>query len=287
VDCVDAIVKRLMMTREFGGRITLMDRLLHQRTYRMRIRYTTKTEGKVLWNGNQVLVDDKKFDMDGIPTTVVHGSVETVRDRLYTKLMFADGNAIPTVDVGSLADNPAETSGGWSFLDNTRNVFPVDGRRWMWRRLASEGDSIGARFIEGGIANIGGWGDIWWRQGAIKAYFQQLRRFKELMVLVHLSVRPTARATKLLSIPHTNGAEAQNQKGVFTENGTVSSVTAYLKGFNASQKAKFTHWYVPKEVGGLVVQFFWLIQPFIEQLQATVREDVEVGGEERSDQFQE
>jgi hypothetical protein len=47
VDGVDAMVKRFMTIRDFGGRITPMDRLLHQRTYGMRIRYTTKAEGTV------------------------------------------------------------------------------------------------------------------------------------------------------------------------------------------------------------------------------------------------
>jgi hypothetical protein len=77
----------------------------------MRIRYTTKAEGTVSWNGNQVLIDDKKFDMDGI-RTVVHGLVEAVKERLHVELMFADEDTVPAVDIGSLVDNPAETSEG-------------------------------------------------------------------------------------------------------------------------------------------------------------------------------
>ena len=286
VDGVDAMVKRFMTIRDFGGRITPMDRLLHQRTYGMRIRYTTKAEGTVSWNSNQVLIDDKKFDMDGI-RTVVHGLVEAVRERLHVGLMFAGDDTVPAVDIGSLADNPAETSEGWSFLNDTRNVFPVDGRRWMWRRLAKEEDGIGAKFVEGGFGNIRGWQDIRWKRRAIKQYFREVRRFKEeLMVLVHLSAGAPARATELLSIRHTNGVEARNQRGVFIDNGTVSFVTAYHKGFSASQKAKIIHRYVPREVGELVVQFLWLVQPFIEQLQSAVAEEAEVGDAGQSDRFQ-
>lgn len=76
-----------------------------------------------------------------------------------------------------------------------------------------------------------------------------------MMVLVHLSAGAPARATELLRIRHTNGVEARNQRGVFIDNGTVSFVTAYYKGFSASQKAKIIHRYVPREVGELVVQF--------------------------------
>jgi hypothetical protein len=77
-----------------------------------------------------VLIDDKKFDIDGI-RMVVHGLVEAVKERLYVELMFADNDTVPVVDIGSLVDNPAETSKRWSFLNDARNVFPVDGRRWM------------------------------------------------------------------------------------------------------------------------------------------------------------
>jgi hypothetical protein len=102
-----------------------------------------------------VLINNKKFDMDGI-RTVVHGLVEAVKERLHIELMFVDKDTVPAVDIGSLVDNPAETSKGWSFLNDTRNVFLVDGRRWMWRRLAKEEDGIGAKFVEGGFGNIRG-----------------------------------------------------------------------------------------------------------------------------------
>jgi len=56
-----------------------------------------------------VLIDNKKFDMDSI-RTVVHGLIEVVRERLHVRLMFTDDDMVPAVDIGSLADNLAETS---------------------------------------------------------------------------------------------------------------------------------------------------------------------------------
>jgi hypothetical protein len=73
--------------------------------------------------------------------------------------------------------------------------------------------------------------------------------------LVHLSIEAPARATELLSIQYTNGIEAQNQREVFIDNGTISFVTVYHKGFSASQKAKIIYQYMLREVGELVVQF--------------------------------
>jgi hypothetical protein len=102
-----------------------------------------------------VLINDKKFDIDSI-CIVVHSLVEVVKERLHIELMFVDKDIVPAVDIGSLVDNPAETSEGWSFLNDTHNVFLVDGRRWIWRRLAKEEDGIGARFVKGGLGNIRG-----------------------------------------------------------------------------------------------------------------------------------
>jgi hypothetical protein len=58
-----------------------------------------------------VLIDNKTFDIDSI-YTVVHSLVEAVRERLHIKLMFADDNIVPTVNISSLADNLAKTSEG-------------------------------------------------------------------------------------------------------------------------------------------------------------------------------
>jgi hypothetical protein len=57
------------------------------------------------------LIDNKKFDMDGI-YIVVHGLVKAVKERLHVELMFADNDIVPAVDIGSLVDNLAETSEG-------------------------------------------------------------------------------------------------------------------------------------------------------------------------------
>jgi hypothetical protein len=41
------MVKRFITIRDFSGRITPIDRLLHQYTYGIQIRYMTKAEGTV------------------------------------------------------------------------------------------------------------------------------------------------------------------------------------------------------------------------------------------------
>ena len=100
------------------------------------------------------------------------------------------------------------------------------------------------------------WEDIRWNEEEVERYFRQVRRFKEeLIVLVHLSAGAPARATELISIHQENGEEARSQRGIFMDDGMVSFVTSYHKGFSASQKSKVVHRYVPREVGELVVQY--------------------------------
>lgn len=59
----------------------------------------------------------------------------------------------------------------------------------------------------------------------------------------------------------------RSQQGIFINTKTVLFVIAYHKGFSASQKSKIIHRYVAEEVGKVVVAYWWLVKPFILQLQ--------------------
>lgn len=47
----------------------------------------------------------------------------------------------------------------------------------------------------------------------------------------------------------------------------VTLVSAYHKGFYASNDVKIIHRYVPREVGELIVWYLWLVLPFVQQLE--------------------
>ncbi|RMJ20764.1 hypothetical protein PHISP_08366, partial [Aspergillus sp. HF37] len=57
----------------------------------------------------------------------------------------------------------------------------------------------------------------------------------------------------------------------------VVFVSRYHKGFYASNDVKIIHRYLPREVGELVVSYLWLVLPFIERLEAYLRQ-IRVGG---------
>jgi hypothetical protein len=92
--------------------------------------------------------------------------------------------------------------------------------------------------------------------------------FKEkLAVAIHVTGGQPARAPELLSIQHIN-TQASCHRNVFIKDRMVTLVTAYHKGFHASNDIKLIHQYVPRVVRELIVWYMWLVLPFTEQLTA-------------------
>jgi len=170
-------------------------------------------------------------------------------------MLEEDGNTqLPELDLGKLFDNAAEMTEGWSFLSDTRNVWAVEGERWMWRRMWEE-KKMKKQFTRG-LDRVKSRQDIRWNKKGVEDYLRSVSRFKEeLFVLVHLTAGALARGTEVLSIQYKNGRDSRAQRGVFIDRGMVEFVTSYHKGYSASQKVKIIHRYVPKEVGELIVYY--------------------------------
>ena len=275
VEGVDKLVERFTALRKFGGRISPMDRILHMRTYGIKIRMTTKADRTVSWEGGSILVNKIKFSMDDI-RTVVHGLLETTRRRLKRELLFISNEGeLPALDLKALSDNAAELSEGWNFLQDRHNHFVVDGERWLWRRMFKE-KVIERRFVKSDLEDARGREYIQWNEKNVEYYFRTVRRHnEELLALADFGAGAQARATSLISSQTKNGREGRGHRGVFIENGTVVLVTGYDKGSSMSQKVKIIHRYVPREVGELFIYTIWLLNPWVQQLQAMVRGQTE------------
>ena len=196
------------------------------RTYGLKIRMTTKAGGTVLWEGDSILVNKIKFDMNDI-RIVMQGLYETVRKRLNELLYVEREVQLPALDLKSVCDNAAELSEGRDFLKGSRNEFTVNGERWMWRRMFAE-EAIERDFIAGGLHHVQSRDDIQWNSKKVEDYFRKVRRFKEeLQALVHFAAGASARATSLISIQTENGPQRREQGGIFIENGIVDIVPAY------------------------------------------------------------
>ena len=264
-------VDRFMIMTEFGGYPTPINTIYIQKMYGMKIRYTTKAEGQISWEGDDtVLVRKIKFSMGDV-RSVVHGLLAIVRTQLVEELCILPPNpdpsewrpvTLPRFEMSKIADNHRILDEGWSFFKDVRNEWAVDSEKWMGSRLFDD-DSIRQRFIchqtEAAVE---------YNTDAIARYLRAVKKYKErLIVLVHLSGGAPGRSTELTSIQCENGKHARSQRGVFIDNGLMAFVTSYHKGFSASQSMKIVHRFVPQEVGEVVMYYMWLIRPFERILQ--------------------
>ena len=251
-DCVEWMVRRFMVRGTHGPMQTLLD----WRTYGLKIHYNTTAPGHVTWMGQErLLYQQVQFTM-GEFRGFVHGLVGATRTLLGELLQEADlGLGLPAIPWDRLFDDPAEQTPGWSFLRDRRTPWPVDGARWMVERLRGE-PGVQRQVMTRGA----------FHPRKIRQYLQRVARFLEkLAVAVHLTGGAPARAPELLSTQHVN-TETNQQRNIYIEDGLVVLVTAYHKGFYASNDTKVIHRYLPREVGGLVVYYLWLVRPFVQQL---------------------
>lgn len=271
-DLVKEMVHRFMTLTSFGGRPSPMDRVLHMRTFGMKIRFTTKSVARIQWKDRDMVCVDKISFTMGDLRSLVHGLYESTREKLMDDLLLLvpeQAPYLPELDIDLLFDNPSELTEDWSFLEDTRNQWKVDGSQWMWKRVFKE-RNMRSKFLKATLEKVHSKNHLKWNEKGVEDYFRKVSMWKEqLLALVHLTAGAPARGTEIISIQHKNGFKAP--RGIFVDRGLVAFVTSYHKGYSASQKVKIIHRYVPREVGEMVIYCLWLIIPFVNQLQAAVR----------------
>ena len=106
-----------------------------------------------------------------------------------------------------------------------------------------------------------------WRSAAVYHYLKQVDGFLErLLLLIYITAGQPGRATELLSLRHINTVHGRH-RNIFIENGLVSTVTVYYKGYSVSNSTKIIHRYLPRPVSELVVYYLWLVMPFTQNLE--------------------
>jgi hypothetical protein len=132
---VQGMVDQFMTMAHDNQDATPMQWLYHSRTYGFKIRYTTTADTCIQWIGDIILYQQIQFSMSQV-RCIVHGLVEEAREELFSKLIMVgmdadneiDAQQVPPIKWEKLRDNPAETGVGWSFLDDERSQFSVDGQ---------------------------------------------------------------------------------------------------------------------------------------------------------------
>jgi hypothetical protein len=238
------------------------------RTYGKKIQNTTTSLGYIYWSDNH-----EKLTYKGLEITMdlfrrfVQVQVEQAQRSLEKLFLLHEEETreavIPSVSLHQLKDDPTENRKGWSFLQDGQNANLLpDGQRWLLNRVLRT-DWLRAEFLE--LREPGH--HVVWKPKAVQAYLVEKDGFLELLLLcVHLTAGQPARGTEVLSLRHCNTVHGRH-RSVFIENGLVSTVTAYHKGYNITGSTKIIHRYLPKEISEMVVYYLWLILPFWQKLE--------------------
>lgn len=252
-------VKLMTKTLLVRGTNTPMQWMLDLRTYALKVSFNTTQPGHVGWLGPDRLLYKHLSLTIGDLRGWVHGLTATLNQQLSSELLLlAADQPPPTIPWATLTDDPSEQSPGWSFLQDSRTLWPVRGDRWLIDRLRCE-PALRRRFLDSQCTQF--------RTSAIQRYLRQVVRFRErLSVLIHLCAGQPGRAPELLSVRHRN--TENSSRNIFIEDQLVVLAVRYHKGFHVSNDIKIIHRYLPREIGSLVVRYLWLVLPLAERLDA-------------------
>lgn len=259
-----------------------MDWLIKLRTYGLHIQYTTPIAGQVYWVGDVLHYRSLRFSMDSL-REFVRGVIADMRRILFEHLLLVgDGTkrgadsddweelaatTLPRID-WNWVDNPTEKAVGWSFLKDIRNRFEVDGRQWLARRILGS-RALSKRFVRRER------GEAQWVKRSLDQYRRFADRFLEkLLVAMHFTAGQPARAPEIMSLRHRNTANG-GVRNIFIDQGLVVFVTMYHKNYERTGKLNPIQRFLPREVGGPLLQYIWLVLPFLEGAQALTPGDAE------------
>lgn len=168
---------------------------------------------------------------------------------------------------------------GWSYLQDERNIWPVEEGSWLHTRIGEDAALQGQFIHEGTISD--------WDRKKMRQYLDGVNRFRGLLlVLMHITGGQPARGPEITGIQHSNGVKGR-RRNVFIEQNTPFSgeidrknpeasvvfISQYYKGYTVSGKEKIIHRYLPRMVGELYVYFDWLVRPFQTGLDVLLRDD--------------
>jgi len=270
-------VQRYMTLVADQSKPTPMDWIYESRSYGFKIRYTTAAEGAIDWEGDRISYQKIKFDMTQL-RDMVGGLVAEAKRDLMELMMIPQGSDgefdetyVPAIKVEKLEDDCSEDKVGWSFLDDPRNQWSVDGKQWLLNRVCQE---EGLR-------------KVWERKGAkddedpyqteaVRAYQKVIERFQEkILMIFHIVGGQPPRAPEIIGMRYCNTING-GIRNIFIHKGMVCFVAAYHKNYRSSEQVKIIHRYLPREVSELFIRYLWIVLPFWQKVQVVVQEADEI-----------
>jgi hypothetical protein len=261
-DILDAMQDRFMA---YGTR-SPMNWVLKLRAYGKKIQDTTTGLGHIIWSddGEELSYKGLELTMTALRKFISH-EVEIAQSQLHELLLVNPEenreDVVPALALRTLKDDPTVTKPGWSFLKDPRNTALHGHERWLLNRVANT-DWLQEEFFAKSTSGK----TTKWSRKAAEHYLQQVDAFlHRCLLLVHIAAGQPSRGTELLSLIYCNMIHGF-RRNIFLENGLVSFVTFYHKGYSIQGSTKIIHRYLPKEISELVVYYLWLVLPFANQL---------------------
>jgi hypothetical protein len=234
------------------------------RAYGKAIQDTTTSLGRISWSDDGEVVTYKTMQLTmtslrGVVAATLGSAQQQLADLLLVHPDEDREAVVPPLSLRSLQDNPAESAPGWNFVQHPANTALHGYEKWLLNRVL-DNTWLQKDFFGSGLqAKV--------RSQAVENYLSLVDGFLEtLLLLVHVTGGQPARGTELLTIQHRNPEDGQGRRNIFLENGLVSFVTFYHKGYSISGSTKIIHRYLPIEVSELLVYYTWLVVPFVTRL---------------------
>lgn len=234
------------------------------RTYGKKIQDTTTSLEYIIWtdDGEQLTYKDFQVTMTNLKSFVAK-QVSIAQDQLHDLLLIHQDedrkSVTPKFNLRSLKDDPTIDEPGWNFLKHAENSALHGYEDWLLTRIVKT-DWLQDEFLESKQSAK-------WKKQAVHRYLKQVDSFLErLLFVIHITGGQPSRGTELTSLQFCNSTHGI-RRSVFIENGLISFVTFYHKGYSVQGLTKIIHRYLPREISELVVYYLWLVLPFAQRLE--------------------
>ena len=262
-DLIDEMRERFLV---YGSR-SPMNWMLRLRCYGKQVRNHTTPLGYIQWSEDNQILSYKNFTLNMRDfRRFIREQVSTAQSQLEDLCLLcvdeSRESTIPELFLQDIRDDPTNNTRNWCFLNDPRNKAAFVNRgEWLLNRV------LDAEPLQRQFVNVCNGGRVVWRAPEAKKYLTRVDAFLErLLLLVHLTSGQPARATELVGLRYKNTISS-HLRDVFVEDGLVTMVTAYHKGYSITGSTKIIHRYLPREVGELMVYYLWLIRPFWQRLE--------------------
>jgi superfamily II DNA helicase RecQ len=285
------------MTRVPGGPVdpTPMNWIINTRAYGMKIRYTTPGSETIDWRGDKIIHGQVRLGMGELAdmlNSLVQDARRTLVQLATGKVEDKEGQGgrggtkkwksqiqaqkeededdvvtLPRIPWLRMEDRHGESGLGHSFLTDEDNQSWVKaGEGWVKKQIGALPARVNTWMAESRDEQCP------FKENAVRAYGRAIEKFRsQLFVAMHMLGGQPARATEILGLRMWNTANG-GVRNIFIHEGLVCFVTMYHKGFRKTGNTKIIHRYLPREVGELLVWYMWLVLPWWQQVQGTIKQ---------------